>query len=411
MGQLISKRTIITLGIALYASLFLFFSPVLSGEAVKGKPPAKEKAKTVSSPFNVKRIGCLLPTSGTYANYGVSAQRGVDLAYLTFIANGNNTGLQIEYRDTGSNPAKTKQAVRELAELGVAAIIGPVGPAEDAAKEAQLRGIPIITLTGKEGITSLGDSVFRHFLTQTMQVKSVTEYAFNTLELRRFAVLYPDEPYGRDMMKLFTSEVKRRNGVVVAAESYAPKTTDFGKQIKKIIGVSGKKEIAHDPNKEWPETMVGIDGVFIPDTAETVGLILPQLRFYDVNDVILLGTNLWHSDKLVSMAGKYLPQAVIPEGFFAESEEPQVARFVERFMEAYNSKPGFVEAIAYDTALMAFHVIAQKPASYSDFKRMLVDLQSVRGVTGITSFTETGEAEKMLYLLRGNPDGFVEISR
>ncbi len=418
MKQVHVKRTSAAWGILIVFCLFAAVAHVWAVEPVKVKPAengaVKPKApvptmKKVS--FNGTRLGCLMPMTGSYAAYGASARKGVDLAFLSFVASGNPAGFKVEYRDTGSDPARTRQAVRELADLGVTAIIGPVGPAEDAAKEAQALGIPIITLTGKDGITALGDQVFRHFLTQSLQVRSVADHAFNILELRRFAVLYPDEPYGRDMTKLFEAEVKRRGGMVVAAEAYAPKTTDFGKQIKKILGTSGKNTLTKTREADNPEAMIGIDGIFIPDSAETVGLILPQLRFYDVNDAVLLGTNLWHSDKLISLAGKYLAQAVIPEGFFAESDEPQVTAFVERFREAYDTAPGFVEAVAYDTALTALEVMSMKPASRKDFRRLLVGMDSVRGVTGVTDFTESGEAEKMIYLLRGNADGFMEIVR
>ena len=369
--------------------------------------------KSGPAPFNVRRLGCLMPLSGAYGSYGQNARKGFDLAYRIFAADGNNSGLQIIYKDTASDPVKTKQAVRELADMGVSAIIGPVGPAEDAAKEAQLRGIPIITLTGKEGITDVGNCVFRHFLTQTMQVKAVTGYAFNILELKRFAVLYPDEPYGRDMKKLFENEVKRRGGVLVAAESYSPKSSDFGAQIKKISGAadSASSVVKRRLGDGGADAMIGFDAVFIPDSGEKVGLILPQLAFYDVGDVYLLGTNLWHSDKLVSMAGKRLDLAVVPEGFFPQSAEPHVIRFVERFKAAYGSDPGYIEAVAYDTAMMIFRVILQKPASHRDVRMFISNLRDVRCVTGLTSFDETGEAMKSLYLLMGGPEGFREIPR
>jgi ABC-type branched-subunit amino acid transport system substrate-binding protein len=397
--------------------VFGCFTTAMSGEPGKSDTPAKDNTKgKVAAPlkqavFNGKRIGCLMPETGAYSSYGISARKGFDVAYLSTMADGNHSWLKVEYRDTGSDPQKTKKAVRELAQLGVSAIVGPVGPSEDAAREAQALGIPIITLTGKDGITTLGDCVFRHFLTQNIQVKSVLEYAFNTLELKRFAVLYPDEPYGRDMTRLFEAEVKRRGGSVVASEVYAPKTTDFGKQIKKISAVAGKKPAGTGLGDEYQETKSGIDGIFIPDSAETVGLILPQLHFYDINDAILLGTNLWHSDKLIGLAGKYLQQAVIPDGFFVESQDPRVIHFMEKFGEAYDGKPGFVEAVAYDTAMAVFQVLDQNPKSFREVKQMLVNQGGVRGVTGVTAFEPSGEADKMIYLLSGNAEGFVEIAR
>lgn len=362
-----------------------------------------------SRSYNVKRVGCLLPLTGAYAPYGESARKGVDLALLTFRANGRGEDYQVIYKDTCSDPEKTRLAVRELADLGVSVIIGPVGPAEEAAKEAQIHKIPIITLTGREGVTELGNFVFRHFLTRDIQVKSVVDHVAGLLNIERFAVLYPDEPYGRDMAKLFELEVKKHGSSVVASVSYTPKTTDFGTQIKKIISESNQQAVTKKAEPDGDERKSGIECIFIPDSAETVGLILPQLHFYDVNETVLAGTNLWNSDKLVSLAGQYLQYAVIPEGFFEASSEPQVKRFVERYLAAYEGKPGYVEAVVYDTALIVFHIMAREPVSHDDFRKALIEMGNVRGVTGITSFTENGEADKTVFLLKGSPKGFVEI--
>ena len=66
----------------------------------------------------------------------------------------------------------------------------------DAAKEAELQKIPIITLSQQDNIPEVGDFVFRNFLTPRMQVSALVSYAINNLLVDRFAILYPREKYG-----------------------------------------------------------------------------------------------------------------------------------------------------------------------------------------------------------------------
>lgn len=394
------------------------------------KHPAAQEAEEIKSEltaslFTINLVGCLMPTSGKYESYGTRAQRGFDLAYGLFSQAHDDMDLRVVYRDTESDPEKTVQAVRELAELGVCAIVGPVGTVEEAAREAQIRGIPIMTLTGKEDITLMGDFVFRNFLTREMQVKSVVSYSFEVLGLNNFAILYPEEQYGIDMMNLFWDEVDAFGGEIVGVESYTTETTDFANAIKKMIGLyypipvepdvivdeNGQEQYVDAKTKETdPEAPVkDFDALFIPDAAEKVGLILPQLSFYDVGDVYLLGTNLWHTDKLIQMAGPYVSGTIIPESFFAESRKTNVQQFVNTYNAAFGEEPGFIEAIGYDSAMMIFHVIGQHPESYSQFRDRLLVLKDFKGITGITSVGETGDVWKALYLLNANERGFREL--
>ncbi len=78
-------------------------------------------------------IGCLLPLTGTYEAYGKKALKGIELAQNQFALLNPDAPLTILIKDTESDPQKTITAVKELAESGVAAIIGPVATADIAA--------------------------------------------------------------------------------------------------------------------------------------------------------------------------------------------------------------------------------------------------------------------------------------
>ncbi len=400
-------------------------------------------------------IGCLLPFSGRYKTYGNRALKGVELALSHFSSRNDCPSLKIIIKDTGSDPDKAAQVVKELLKENVAAIIGPLVTAETAATEAQTSGIPIITLTQKEDITQIGDYVFRNFITPRMQVRAIVSFAVETLGLRSFAILYPDENYGTTYMNLFWDEVLAHGGRIVGVEAYNSAHTDFADPIKKLVGLYYKvpehlkaemKKAYEDENSldmienfvnterqgadtaknkiqkekidqkdgkdEKPEPIVDFDAVFIPDAPKKAGLIIPQLAFYDVRDTHLFGTNLWHSDSLIEMSQQYAQGAVMTDGFFAESDSACVRDFVKDFKKTYGENPEFIEAVAYDTAMILFEMVNRPEIRYrSALKKGLLQLGNFEGVTGLTSFDSNGDVRKKLYLLQIKGKGFVELER
>jgi ABC-type branched-subunit amino acid transport system substrate-binding protein len=330
-----------------------------------------------------------------------------------------------------------------LFDENVAAIIGPVFMAEPAALEAQDKGLPIITLTQKDNITSIGDWVFRNFFTPIAQVRTLVSYAVKELKLNRFAILYPDENYGRTFMNLFWDEVIAYGGKVVGVESFNSTHTDFSDPIKKLAGlyynvpehlkitdtlvgdeenddvdIDNDKDTSlayayeYDKNteEEKPEAIVDFDAIFIPEAPKKAGLIVPQLAFYDVTDIYLLGTNLWHSPKLIEMARQYVQDAILTEGFLAEGASEEVLDFVRVFYKTFGRKPEFIEAVAYDTAMILFQMISRPDIQFrSSLKDNLKNLTDYQGVTGLTSFDENGEVRRKLYLLQIKGSRFLEL--
>ena len=361
--------------------------------------------------FSSHTLGLLLPFTGRYGAYGKRMEKGVSMAFQKAAKVLGLSDAQVLFSDTGSDDETTKEAVRQLAEAGVAAIIGPVGNVEAAAEEAQLRGVPLIAFTGKEGVAASGDFVFRNFMTRRMQARAVASYAFEVLGLNDFSILYPDEPYGKDFMSLFWDEVDRFGGEIKGAESYKSGTKDFADAIKKLTGTAYERGAKKEEKAFWGRVLgekeastpqVNFEAIFIPDGPEALQLILPQLAFHDLGGVYTLGTNLWHHEKLLKAAPGALKNSVIPDGFFGGSRRPKVARFVRRFRRLYSDSPSYFEAISYDSALMIFSLVAsENPRSRSDVRDALLRMSPFGGVTGKISFDENGALEGELVLLKG----------
>jgi ABC-type branched-subunit amino acid transport system substrate-binding protein len=380
----------------------------------KNVQPAKKLIQDINKKFTFKHntLGCLLPLSGPYTIYGNKILKCIEMALDQFNSQNSRPSIKLVVKDTESDPDKAALAVYELSEERVGAIIGPVTTYEAAALAAQERRIPIITLGQKENITKIGDYVFRNFITPKMQVEAIVSYAIEVLGISRFAILYPDDKYGMTFMGLFQDEVEVYGGEVVRAEPYNHDQTDFAEPIKKLAET--QTELPEQPEERSensdPEPALDFEAVFIPDGPTTSGLIIPQLAFYDVVGVYLFGTNLWHSDRLIEMAKQFVQGAIMADGFFAGSNSQKVKDFVEIFEETFDEKPGFIEAVAYDTAMMLFNLVSRNDIqSRSALKNSIMNLQNFQGVTGTTFFDNTGNADKELYLLQIQGNKFIEL--
>ena len=432
-----------------------------------------------SSVYDRYAIGCLLPLSGEYRLFGERALKGIQFAFQEFAAAHPGAGtispVKLVIEDTGSDTHKAVSAARALADKKVAAVIGPLLPFKEAIRELDNRHIPVIAICQEQDIPSLGKYVFRNFLTPQMQVESLVNYACADLGFRKFAVLYPDEEYGRVFANKFWDEILKYGGQMVGFESYNPAETDFAAPIRKLAGLyyavpedlkavreqrlirlgikaadtgilddmltrnlpqeaeqntgitvsaiedeggaedTGNEEehkVDTGKDEEEEEALVDFEALFIPDGPTNAGLVIPQLAYYDIVDTMLMGTNLWYSPDLLEAAGGYAQGAVLPADFLETGgDSRQAARlFSYRYSFFYNEKPGFVTAVAYDTAAILMNIINDPEVR---FRHSIVDrlktMAPFPGATGETAFDSNGEVRKSLTLLEINRNRFVPV--
>jgi len=216
---------------------------------------------------------------------------------------------------------------------------------------------------------------------------------------------------------------------VKGAEGYDPSQTDFGEQIKKLVGLY-YLDLRAEERKEWekhrreemevlkergdvtklqrlkkekwtPSPIVDFEALVIADYYDKVVLITPQLAYYDVMGVQLLGTNGWNSPRLLELGGRYVEGAVFVDAFYKGSQRPQIQDFVENFRKEFSEDPDILSALAFDATKILMTVIASKGVSTrEDVRQRLSGLRNYVGVTGVTSQSASGDVEKSLELYR-----------
>ncbi|MCH2185572.1 penicillin-binding protein activator, partial [Myxococcota bacterium] len=422
-------------------------------------------------------IGVVLPLSGRLAPFGEEALRGILLASEIFdvappapldpaasprrsrtspsstpsgaakVQPDSETirsGVRLLIRDTAGDPGRAAAAIEELAENEeVVAVIGPLlsGTSDAAASAAQVAGLPLMTLSNRVEISRDRDYVFRLRMTPADEVGFLVDYAYDQLEARRFAVLYPESRYGRGMRERYWEAVLDRGGSVVSTASYDPEATDYSDAIRSLAGFDlltrqegaaleeraqamrrGRRLEPEDaallrttlyeqlgPEAEPLPPIVDFDALFIPDAHERIQLVVPQLAFHEVGPVQLLGTSDWNDPELLRVGRGHVRGAVIATPYDKASPFGAVQHFTESYATSFGQPAEPLASEAYDATHIVLEQVAQGRADRDALREGILDLKAYPGVSGVIRFESDGNARKRPFLLEAQRGRFAPV--
>lgn len=344
------------------------FEPLLPDKPVGG--PAK--------------IGCLLPLSGAAQRFGERSLRGVRLVF------GQDSDALV-VKDTGGDPEAASRMFEELSnDPSVLAVIGPLR-GEDAVAVAPLAErvrLPLLLLSPRDRLD--GTFALQAGMTRSGQVRTLLDYAIDKVRLRRFGVVYPNDPYGKEFLSAFRSEVERRGGAMVGIDAYPPTAKSLTAEVGTV--------------RKWREAG-NVEAVFLPDTAVMAGKFAAELQ-RQMPDITLLGVHGWES--LADHSN--LNGILFTDGFYAGSARAETREFVEHFQQIYDGQtPGVLEAQAYDAALLSQRALAAGAHSRSELLSRMRELGSIAGASGDLRLTPAG-LQRSLFLLQVYDGQLKEIS-
>lgn len=360
-----------------------------------GKPAAEKEGASGGSEAAVIKIGTVGPLSGNAATYGQSTKHGVEIAVDEVNKAGGISGAQVELvpEDSRGDQTEAANATRKLVEQDkVVAIVGAVlssetlsgGPIANDAK------VPMISSSSTApGIPDIGPYIFRNCISDNVQAAQLAEYAVQELKVKRFAVMFTNNDYGMALRDGFTAKAKEL-GEVVAVEAYTDGDANFSAQLTKIK--------AQNP-----------DALYIGGYYTEAAKIAQQAKEMGLK-VQLLGADGFYSSKLTELGGDAVEGAVFTAGFYSGDTSPAVQNFVAAYKAKFNEEPDMFAAQAYDAAKIVLEAI--KKAGSTDTTKIQAALAATRdfpGITGTTSFTANGDAEKDIVILKVEQGKFVRV--
>jgi len=332
------------------------------------------------------KLGLLLPTTGEASPFGWAVYKGVLLALSEGESETKNL-FDIILKDTGGDPIVALERAKVLIEdEEVLAIIGPVLSLETipVAARANDHEVVLISPTATdERISTIGPYVFQLNPSIRIHGRMMARFAIEKFGYSQFALLNPSDGYGEEMVKVFTEEVERLGGKILARESYPHGTTDFQQRILRIKRT--------DPQ-----------ALFIPAHPDEILLIAPQLRFHQVEATVLGGTG-WGSEKVLK--SEYVEGAFFPfNPLEGEEVEGKGSEIYKRFREKFGEDPSHASALGYDAMKIIESAIqrSKKEVNRKILKEELSTMGTYIGITGVLSLRGEPSSEGSVWtILKG----------
>ncbi|MDI6703401.1 MAG: ABC transporter substrate-binding protein [bacterium] len=354
------KRIFVVLAIVVLILLFIFFS--------------------IQKEEHVIKLGGLVPLK---ERYGISVRHGIELAVDKVNISGGIQGRKVEviFKDTQGLPERGIDLVQELIDIEkVKAIIGPVFSRVTLAISpiVEAKKVPLISPTSTSPkITNAGHFIFRNCPSDRLQGKILACLAVNEMGLRKIAVYYILDDYGKGLKDIFSKEVQDLGGEIVESLGFQEKP-NFKEDLKRI-------------KKRKP------DSILILGYPRELIRILKEIRGLNLNWKIL-SADCFYTKEIIEKAKEATEGVVFTASYFDPySKEPVVKKFVEEYEARFGSLPDMYAALSYDAANLLISAIKQaKVKGRVIIRNELSKIENFKGVTGITTFDKNGDVTKQI---------------
>ena len=288
------------------------------------------------------KIGVAEALTGGAAQYGISIRRGFELAADQINAAGgvNGNKLQLVVED---EQGKKEEAINVFKKLifqdKVLMVFGPTlsNSAQAADPVAQAaKTVAFGTSNTADGITSIGDYVFRNSVTEADVLPETLRVAVKKSGIKKVAVMYGnDDVFTKSGYDNFKKALEDARIPVTTTETFAKGDVDFKAQLTKIK--------ATNPDAIVLSALLA-EGAPIMVQARQLGIGVP-----------FIGGNGMNSVKVFELAKGASDGLYVGSPWSASSEAPENAKFIKAFEARFKTLPDQFAAQSYD----AMHILAQ----------------------------------------------------
>ena len=316
-----------------------------------GKVLANEKIK----------IGLLVPLTGKNSEIGQSIIKSTRLAVNKI----NNLSIEIIPRDTKSNPQSTLESAKELSNLGVKIVIGPVFN-DNLIYLDELKQITFLSLTNKNDNNS--NNIINAGINATSQLRAIKKF-IELKEIKKTIFLTPDVDYKNEIKKAISdSKIK-----IIENYIYNTTPTKLTKQVEKITNYATRKQNLEDEIKrleksdendkekllkrlEKKDTLGGVkfDSIIIADFDESLKSVTTSLLYADISpkEKYFITLNQWFDKSL-------LTETSSQPLYFPSINKKNYEVFSLEYFKKFNQHPNQLSFLSFDLVGLVYYLILQ----------------------------------------------------
>ena len=307
------------------------------------------------------KIGLLVPLTGEDKEIGQSIIKATKLAIIKI----NNSDIEIIPRDTKSNPEITLKSAKELDQLGVKIVIGPVFN-KNLIYLDELKNITFLSLTNK--IISNPKTIISAGINATSQIKTIKKF-IELKEIKKTIFLIPDVKYKNEVKKAISdSKIKIYKNYI-----YNSNPTYLTSQIEKITNYKRRKQNLEDEIKRLEDSdennkerlieklkkrdtlgSVKFDSLIIADFDESLKSVTTSLLYTDISPKkkYFITLNQWFDESL-------LKETSSQPLYFPSINKKNYEKFTLEYFENFNQYPNQLSFLSFDLVGLVYYLILQ----------------------------------------------------
>jgi len=329
------------------------------------------------------KIGLLVPLTGKNSEIGQSIVKSARLAINKI----DNISIEIIPRDTQSSPEITLTVAKELSNLGIKIVIGPVFN-ESLLYLDEIREITFLALTNKND--NFSKNVINAGINATSQLNAIKKF-MELNEIKKTIFLTPDINFKSEIEKAIS------NSKIKIIENYIYNTdpTKLTKQIEKITHYrirkqnledeitrleksdqNNKKQLIEKLKKKDTLGKVNFDSVVISDFDESLKSVTTSLLYTDVSPKkqYFITLNQWFDKSL-------LRETSSQPLYFPSANKSNFDNFSAEYFEKYNQQPNQLSFLSYDLVGLVYYLILQNNSVIDE--RMFTKKTLFKGKVGV----------------------------
>tara|TARA_B110000971_G_scaffold176495_1_gene181989 strand:- start:1093 stop:2244 length:1152 start_codon:yes stop_codon:yes gene_type:complete len=316
--------------------------------------------ESVSSEEKIK-IGLLVPLTGKNSEIGQSIIKSARLAINQI----NNSSIEIIPKDTASNPERTLRSAKELSELGVKIVIGPVFN-KNLIYLDELSGLIFLSLTNKSDNKS--KNIINTGINATSQLKAIKKF-IELNKIKKTIFLTPDVNYKNEIKRAISfSKIKIIENYIYNIDptkltQQIEKITNYGRRKQNLEDEINRIEKSNDNNKdklieilEKKDTLgnVKFDSIIIADFDESLKSVTTSLLYTDISpkEKYFITLNQWFDESLLEETSS---QPI----YFPSINKKNYEDFSLLYFEKYNQYPNQLSFLSFDLIGLVYYLILQ----------------------------------------------------
>jgi branched-chain amino acid transport system substrate-binding protein len=324
------------------------------------------------------RIGFIHAMTGEWSTTSLYIKNGIYMARDEWNAKGGINGrpiLLIE-EDDASKTAEAVTAYNKVIDKDICAMFGQTYSTQVLAEAPFIikTGVPYVFSATNPKITQMGNKwMFRLRTNDEVVGQILAHYVVDKLKLKKVALTYGNEEYGRTGAKVVEDTLKSLGVTPVAITTHTPNDKDFTAQML---------------NMKKAEAQCIISYCFVQEH----GLMIKQKHELAMDDVVYFGSPTMTTPITMKLAGEAADYNVYGVADWVRTDpRPDSLAWVKKYEPKFKIDANNYSAVYYDGANMLFSAIAKVGTDPEAIRKEMLQIKGYKGIAYTYTFPPNGD--------------------